>query len=117
MPWAIPPNAASGPICGTMNPIFTGAPSASGCVVSAGQLSVGTLNVAPAAPVDGTDEAADVSAVVAAVVAGGVASPGGGAGGGTRAGGAAPPPPRPRGFWLSHPPAARKGKTTAAPPR
>src|SRR4051794_41766494 len=90
MPWAIPPNAASGPICGTMNPIFTGAPSASGCVVSAGQLSVGTLNVAPAAPVVGTDEAADVSAVVAAVVAAVGASLGGAAAGGPGGGGAAP---------------------------
>ncbi|HZX54358.1 MAG TPA: hypothetical protein VFE86_06740, partial [Ilumatobacteraceae bacterium] len=57
-----------------MKPIFTGAPSANGCVVSAGQLSVGTLNAAPAAPVDGTDDAADVSAVVAGFVAAVVAS-------------------------------------------
>ena len=42
MPWAITPNAASGPVWGPMNPILIGAPSANGCVASAGQLVVGT---------------------------------------------------------------------------
>src|SRR4051794_41392043 len=105
MPWAIPPNAASGPICGTMNPIFTGAPSANGWVVSAGQLSVGTLNVAPAAPVDGTDEAAEVSAVVAAVVAAGVAFLARAAGGVPGAAGAAAGAAEP-GVVSAPPPAA-----------
>src|SRR4029079_6394328 len=74
MPWAITPNAASGPVCGPMNPILIGAPSANGWVASAGHLSVGTLNAAPAASVDGTDVAADDAAVAAAVVAAVVAS-------------------------------------------
>src|SRR4051794_41860457 len=86
MPWAITPNAARGPVWGPMKPILTGAPSANGCVVSAGQLSVGTLKVAPAAPVEGTDVPADDSAVVPAVVAGVGALPAGGAAAGTRGG-------------------------------
>src|SRR3954447_20769829 len=68
MPWAMTPNAARGPVCGPMKPIFSGAPSANGWVASAGHLSVGTLKVAPAPPVDGTDVPADDSAVDPAVV-------------------------------------------------
>src|SRR4051794_11532855 len=51
-----------------MNPILMGAPSATGCVASAGQLVGGTLKGSPEA---GADVAtAPVDAVVASVVAG-----------------------------------------------
>src|SRR3954447_4225909 len=62
------PNAANGPVCGPTNPILIGAPSASGWVASAGQLSVGTLNVSAAASVDAVeDSVASVEAVLSSV--------------------------------------------------
>src|SRR3954454_7729712 len=114
MPWAITPNAARGPVCGPMKPIFTGAPSANGWVASAGHLSVGTLKVAPAAPVDGTDVPADDSAVdpavVPAVVAAVVASL---AGAGGVPGAAEPPVADELELSLPHAAATKARQTTA----
>src|SRR3954470_8805442 len=116
MPWAITPNAASGPVCGPMKPIFTGAPSANGCVVSAGQLSVGTVKAAPAAPGDGTEVPADDSAGVPAVGAAVVASLAGAAAEVTGAADPAVVSPEPALSSLPHAAATKARQTTAATP-
>src|SRR5712675_706789 len=77
MPWAIAPNAASGPVCGNVMPILASAPAARAVVASAGHLLESTVNpagagavVAAGAAVVATAAAVvpDVAAVVAAVV-------------------------------------------------